>query len=525
VKGNVMTPEELQRHIFQINDHVSYDAKERYLFDSHKDVLDALAELSREDLVEYERLLDKLIEAFDGTNKKGMVERNIKRYIESKLTEFAKEKLSNFTNADFESLAKKNGQILPTINNFKAILLASNVCHIIWDTMTSTAYFTTVPWEPRDKPLEVTLLNGETLLYHRVMSSHNRNSLKSVLSNIFVGETRWLELDDAVELVAKENMIDLYQMRVKSIEGTWDGIDRINDIDNCFAVTHMGAKKEQWSATWCRTLMMNIIYRCFEPGCFTRYIFALEGKQNIGKTSFCRAIGPANWYGSVTIGHGFNPEAEYSRQTHSKVIIELPEGGGTHKADINTIKKMVTETFTEHRPMRTNDYVQYLKRSVMILTTNESQWLGRDHTGETRTLPLKSEFDQGQFFDTKGLLAVIPQIYAQAIDMYRNGVSQFITPEEFKIQEQETEKRDLTYDSAEYEIVSNFFANNKLIEEMGEVHLDLIYTFMRADYDVSKYQSMKSKRLLGRALEKHGFVNKGNKYDHELRRTVKKWWK
>jgi len=498
-----MTLDELKRHIFQIKDHESFDAKERYLFDTHIDILDALVELSKTDLREYQLQLENLFEAFRGTKNKGLTERNIKRYIENKLSEIVKEKLNSFTKADITQLnPNRNGLIPCTTRNIIEVLLAANGTHVIYDGMSSSIYFTSMDWEPLTAPLEVSGRN-----YHKYDET-NKASIKAVLNkHVFPNEVYFSALDEGLLVVAQHNKTDLYMEYMNNMP-IWDGKDRSD-----WASKYLGATPGAWCNTWGRVFMLSIMHRCYSPGEPLRYYFAIEGKQNIGKTEFCKRLVPDYWHASQSIPTAADSPVEFYRATYDKAIVEIPELGNLNKRnDQDLWKRIVTERNSTFRRMRVDPVSDYPKRNIFIVTTNEYSYL-RDDTGDTRLIPIRSNNEQNEFFDLDGFSAELPQIYAQFREMYATGVRPHLTRKELELQKNITEERDYSKETLEYQIIEHYMnepngnITNFDVSKQHGMWLDKLYAFLSDDvYRMSRDKAMLKSRLFSKALVKYGFI-------------------
>jgi predicted P-loop ATPase len=259
--------------------------------------------------------------------------------------------------------------------------------------------------------------------------------------------------------------------------------------------------------------MLSIMHRCYSPGGQLRYCFVMEGEQNIGKTEFCRRLVPTFWHTSQSIPAAADSPVEFYRATYDKAIVEIPEQGNLNKRnDQDLWKRIVTERYSTFRRMRADDVKDYPKRNIFIVTTNEYLYL-RDHSGETRFLPIKSNNKQNQFFDLDGFSAELPQIYAQYREMYASGARPYLTQEELASQKDVTEERDLSKELLEYQIIDHYMntsnggISNLDVSKQDGMWLDKLYDFLCNDpYRMSRDKAMMRSRSFGSALVKFGFV-------------------
>jgi len=478
--------------------------KKALLFQADE-VINALLELKIEDPYQFDRIIDNIGEQF--TRGKGTTIKTIKDIIDKKQKEKFSEKVNKFTDADVSNLPTRNGMIVATPKAYEEILAGARRIKFVYDTLTASTYLTKIDWEVLDAPFELKMLDGTIEVYHKYESESNRQCLRRTLNGgPFPTEIHFSHLDEAVTNVAKNNKIDFAVKWLLDCEGIWDGKDRRG-----WSVRCLGAPGEEWSYTWERIFAQSLVRRILEPACPLRYYFAIEGDQNIGKTEFCRSLVPQQWYISVDASKAIDDNTEYYRATYDKIVIEEAELPQERKAT-NARKRLITETHSTFRKMRADPVIAYPKRNIIIVTTNDSSYL-RDDTGETRPLPIKSLLASGQFMNLDLFKEEWPQILAQAIIMYReNNNYHYLTPGEQTQQKLETSKRNVAYDTFEYEVLESYFNfnDNMEIAKAEGIYLDQIYTYMES-YQLSKAQCMKHSRALSRTLKIFGFYNDDNK--------------
>jgi predicted P-loop ATPase len=163
--------------------------------------------------------------------------------------------------------------------------------------------------------------------------------------------------------------------------------------------------------------------------------------------------------------------------------------------------------------MRADDVIDYAKRNIIILTTNETIFLGRDESGDTRAITLRSELKQNEFMLLAEFAKEYPKILAQAIRMYRSGATSYLLQNEFELQREQVEERDITITSDEYDLICDYFQNEEelaICKKQG-IYLDRIYVHAMESWDMMKPELMKRSRLFGAALVKYGFSKHDNK--------------
>jgi hypothetical protein len=510
--------------IVQLNELDSVDAKERYLLEGHPEFIKLLAELFKDDVQEYHTCYNRILDSFLKVRGKAAFKKTLDLLIDAEIRKEYKTKLEEFSGVDINNLALNKSGPFPTQDNFYKILLAAKRVKPIHDEMTANVHYTMIDWDTTEPIFE---LPGLSQKYHRHNDYHNIELQRRLNQTCFPSEHNWSALKPALQNVAKQNKVDFYQMWMSQYRGTWDGIDRINNVDNCFAVKYLVAAKEQWSCSWARLLMMCLVWRCFSPGCHQRYYFVFEGDENIGKSHLCRILVPECWYRSSSISAREDIE-HYYKHTYDKAVIEFAELGGTDRVSVNLFKRVTTETHSTFRRLYGDDVYDYPKRNITILTTNENVYL-RNTTGNTRPVIIKSRLEKNELIDIEGFKAEYPQILAQAIHMYDAGVDCYLNENELKTQNEHADERDVVFDTPEWQVVVDYFSDPNLLEIAKEnfMYLDLLYTKAITDWEATKPVVMKSSRAFGQALERFGF-EKRSKPDHQRHipgeGTRKVWW-
>src|SRR5580765_694297 len=380
--------------------------KKTELFQAYE-VIDALLDLKVTIPSQFESIIDRIGEQFHRSKTNTI--KSLNDILANKQKEKTKKNIGEFSDVDFEKLVAKNGVILPTPSNNYEILLAAKTIGLCYDTMAANAYFDKMSWEPKTPAYTIEYYGGVVKHYYKYRED-NETMLKIALNKgPFPTEVNFKSLDDVVTEVAKERTFDAYSDWTDSYKSALDGVDYINGHDDNFAVKYMGVSPGPWSAIWCRALMVNLVARCKNPGCLTRFYFVIEGEQFTGKSTFCRLLVPAQWFIATGLTQAQSNEDNFNRSIHDKAVVELAELGGFHRNETNLVKKIVTDPYATFRKMRQDPVIQYPKHCIMIVTTNDAKYL-RDPTGETRAMPIKTELKTGQFMNLEGFAKVYPMI-------------------------------------------------------------------------------------------------------------------
>lgn len=192
----------------------------------------------------------------------------------------------------------------------------------------------------------------------------------------------------------------------------WDGVCR---LDTLF-IDYLGAEDTPYVRAVARKSLCAAVARAMHPGIKYDTMPILAGPQGIGKSTLLRLLG-ADWFNdSLTVFTG----KEASEMLQGSWIVEVGELVGISRAEENQVKQFlsrVEDIFRESYGRRTG---RYPRRCVFFGTSNEYEFL-RDRTGGRRFFPIdcmKRQPTKSVFIQ---LADEVPQIWAEALAMWRLG--------------------------------------------------------------------------------------------------------
>lgn len=234
---------------------------------------------------------------------------------------------------------------------------------------------------------------------------------------------------DALILVAMDNYFNELQQYLNKLK--WDKIER---IDTLF-IDYLGAEDTLYNRQTIRKMLLGAVARAFTPGAKFDNMCILSGKQGIGKSTFISILG-GNWYSDSLCE--FEGLKAYE-SIRGRWILEVGELAGMSRAKIASVKHFLTKTEDSYRAAYAR-CVKHVKRNCVFFgTTNESQFL-QDMTGNRRfwavyvgvNSPTKNIFTD--------LIEERDQIWAEAVQMWKNGNSLLLDAEVLKMAEEQQEQ-------------------------------------------------------------------------------------
>jgi Virulence-associated protein E/Primase C terminal 2 (PriCT-2) len=187
----------------------------------------------------------------------------------------------------------------------------------------------------------------------------------------------------------------------------WDGVKRLERL----LIDHLGAEDIAWVEEVTRLHFIAMVRRILEPGCKYDYLLILRGKGETGKSSLFKQMMPIkSWFSDAP---SFSEDSKrFYMLLQGKLCIEFAELEGMPEADINKVKKVITQQVDEYVGMYGRRVSKQPRIGVFVGTTNEYAIL-RDMTGNRR-FPIISVTKELNF---DAIAAVRDQVWAEAIEL------------------------------------------------------------------------------------------------------------
>lgn len=177
---------------------------------------------------------------------------------------------------------------------------------------------------------------------------------------------------------AHDNRFDPVREYLDALE--WDKRPRINR----WLQEYMGAPDHEILEVFGSKFLIGAVARIYDPGCQMDNMLVFEGKQGAGKTTAVSALFGRDYMIS-SISDFKSKEASIALQ--GRWCAEIAELAALKKTDITDVKKFITETIDQYRPVHGKNTIDRPRRCVFVGTTNERQYL-KDATGNRRFWPV-----------------------------------------------------------------------------------------------------------------------------------------
>lgn len=220
-------------------------------------------------------------------------------------------------------------------------------------------------------------------------------------------------VQQAVELVAHRRKRNEPRDWFDSL--AWDGTDRIDQ----FLTRGLGADDNEFNRKASRNWWIAMVKRIYDPGCKFDNMVVLEGGQGKFKSTALGMIG-GNWF--LESGADISSK-DFLQSLNGKMLIEIAELDGFGKADVKTIKRVLSTRVDTYRPSYGRRAKDFKRQCVFVGSTNEDEYL-EDPTGGRRFWPVKTGA-----IDLDYVGAMREQLFAEAVFKAKRGDTHWEMPD------------------------------------------------------------------------------------------------
>jgi predicted P-loop ATPase len=203
----------------------------------------------------------------------------------------------------------------------------------------------------------------------------------------------------------------------------WDGRERMDSL----LIDYLGAEDNNYTRAVIRKTMVAAVARIYEPGTKFDYILVLNGPQGIGKSTFFAKLAGQWFSDSLTVSDMRDKSGAEKLQGYW--ILELGELAGLRKMDVETVKSFITRTDDKFRQSYGINVENHPRQCIIVGSTNNISGFLRDITGNRRFWPVRVGDGKKSVWE----MTDIDQIWAEALQYYRNGEPLILSAEEEKI--------------------------------------------------------------------------------------------
>lgn len=295
----------------------------------------------------------------------------------------------------------KTGKPLSTVQNVQVILendpgLKGRIYH---DEMSGRPMAVSpLPWEP------VGLSCGV-----RQWKDADDSGLRGYMESVhqITGEKK---IGDGFAVYALNHRV--HKLRDYLAAQVWDGVPRVDSL----LIDYFGVEDSPYTREAVRKTLVGAVARIFHPGIKFDTMLILAGPQGIGKSTFFRYLG-MDWYSDSLCTFEGKDAAELLQ---GYWVIEAGELTGMTKSEMNTVKQFLSKCDDVYRAAYGRRTEKYLRQCIIVGTTNEAEFL-KDYTGNRRFWPVDLTGKGRRKNIWHDLPVEVPQIWAEAVALYRLG--------------------------------------------------------------------------------------------------------
>ena len=221
----------------------------------------------------------------------------------------------------------------------------------------------------------------------------------------------------------------------------WDGVSRVDK----FFIDYYGSEDNEYTRAIGKNLLIGITARIVKPGCKLDTMVVIEGAQGIKKSTSLKYLVGQDWYAETNI----SPDSkDFYMQLQGKAIVEIGELNSFGKAEITSIKQMLSCQSDRFRVPFGRVTMDYPRQCVFIGTTNDGTYL-KDTTGNRRFWPVRATN-----IDTDKIIQDRDQLFAESYYRFKEGETWWEVPLDMAEKEQDT--RLMALEDEWYDLVKDF---------------------------------------------------------------------
>lgn len=255
------------------------------------------------------------------------------------------------------------------------------------------------------------------------------SGLREFLETYYVNAPR-SKYDDSISLAFKNNSFHPVKDYFNSL--VWDREKRVETL----LIDYFGAEDTEYTRFVMKKWLIAGVFRVCTPGTKFDYVPILSGAPGIGKSTFFKKLAKDDWYTESL--KKFDDDKLALEIMSGKFIAEFGELSSLKKADIDTVKAFITRLEFNARLAFDRRATRRLIQWLYCGTTNDREFL-KDKTGNRRFWPVdvyRGNHNKDVF---KDLDNEVDQIWAESIQLYKDGFRIYPTKAEEALAEEQQE--------------------------------------------------------------------------------------
>ena len=229
-------------------------------------------------------------------------------------------------------------------------------------------------------------------------------------------------VDEASDLVMKQHVVNKVREYLESLK--WDGVPRIDTL----LIDYLGAADNIYTREVMRKTLAAAVMRGVKGGGKFDNMLILTGPQGKGKSTFIAKLA-GDWFSDSLVTFDGKEAMELIQGTWINEVAELQ---AFNKSEVAAIKQFLSKQDDYFRPAYARKAVNHPRRCIMIGSSNSSDYL-KDATGNRRFWPVDIWVTEPELSIWHDLDIDRDQIWAEAVQVWKDGESLFLTGEAAEI--------------------------------------------------------------------------------------------